>query len=69
MECFYEGEKMLYIDPESCVDCGACEPECPVEAIFYDEDVPEKWQPYIELNAELSQTTPRVTEKKTPLIS
>ena len=67
MECFHEGEQMLYIDPELCVDCGACEPECPVEAIFFEDNVPEKWQPYIELNEELSKSTPQITEKKTPL--
>jgi ferredoxin len=41
----------LWIDPEECISCGACEPECPVEAIFEDEEVPEKWHHYIELNA------------------
>ena len=43
-ECFHEGEQMLYIDPEECIDCGACLPECPVEAIFYEEDVPEPYR-------------------------
>jgi ferredoxin len=47
----YETEEMLYIDPETCIDCGACEPECPVEAIFENEYVPEKWQHFIERNA------------------
>ena len=42
---------MLYIDPEECISCGACEPECPVEAIFEDEEVPEKWEKYTEINA------------------
>jgi ferredoxin len=47
------GEKIqLWIDPEECISCGACEPECPVDAIFDDDVVPEKWQNYIELNAE-----------------
>lgn len=46
-----EGEPMLYIDPDECIDCGACEPECPVEAIFAEEDLPAEWQPYIEINA------------------
>ena len=46
-----EGEPMLYIDPDECIDCGACEPECPVEAIFAEEDLPEEWHPYIEINA------------------
>jgi len=43
VECIYEGERMLYIHPDECVDCGACEPVCPVEAIFYEDDVPEQW--------------------------
>ena len=47
----YDPEKMLYIDPEECIDCGACEPACPVEAIFEQDAVPEKWQSYIEINA------------------
>ena len=42
--------KMLFIDPEECIDCGACEPECPVEAIFPEEEVPEKWASYIAKN-------------------
>ena len=40
-ECFCEGDRMLYILPEECIDCGACVPECPVEAIFYEDDLPE----------------------------
>ena len=63
VDCIYEpdaseipldGEErlnMLYIHPEECIDCGACEPECPVEAIFVDEDTPEEWKKYIEINA------------------
>ncbi|WP_369030948.1 MULTISPECIES: ferredoxin [Streptomyces] len=43
VDCIYEGERMLYIHPEECVDCGACEPVCPVEAIFYSEDMPPEW--------------------------
>jgi ferredoxin len=52
MDCFYQDEQMLYIDPVDCIDCGACVPECPVEAIFADTDVPVKWTPFIQLNAE-----------------
>src|SRR5690625_3615351 len=43
VDCIYEGDRMLYIQPDECVDCGACEPVCPVEAIFYEDDVPEQW--------------------------
>jgi NAD-dependent dihydropyrimidine dehydrogenase PreA subunit len=46
-----EGEPMLYIDPDECIDCGACEPECPVEAIFAEEDLPEEWSRFTEINA------------------
>ena len=45
-----EGEPMLYIDPDECIDCGACEPECPVEAIFAEEDVPEDQDRFVEIN-------------------
>ena len=48
--CFYEGETMLYIHPDECIDCEACVPECPVEAIFPDSSVPAQWQSYIEIN-------------------
>ena len=49
---FEEGgkDRMLYIEPDECIDCGACEPECPVEAIFTEEDVPDEWKPYTEIN-------------------
>ncbi|HVU73135.1 MAG TPA: ferredoxin [Mycobacteriales bacterium] len=52
VDCIYEGERMLYIHPDECVDCGACEPVCPVEAIYYEDDVPEPWKGYTEANAE-----------------
>ena len=66
-ECFHEGDQMLYIDPNECVDCTACQPECPVEAIFQEGDVPSEWTDFIELNAEMSANTPTILEKKTPL--
>lgn len=49
-EAEFETEDMLYIDPDECIDCGACEPACPVTAIFAEEDVPMEWQEYIEKN-------------------
>ncbi len=51
-ESTFEPETMLYIDPEVCIDCGACEPACPVQAIFPQDLVPEKWQNYIQINAD-----------------
>src|SRR5207253_1715466 len=50
VDCIYEGEDMYYIHPGECIDCGACEPECPVQAIFPDTDVPPEWTSYIEKN-------------------
>lgn len=52
VDCIYEGERMLYIQPDECVDCGACEPVCPVEAIYYEDDVPAEWKDYTAANAE-----------------
>jgi NAD-dependent dihydropyrimidine dehydrogenase PreA subunit len=51
VDCIYEGERALYIHPDECVDCGACEPVCPVEAIFYEDDVPTQWADYTKDNA------------------
>jgi ferredoxin len=67
VECFYEGEQMLYIHPDECIDCEACVPECPVEAIFHEDNLPEEWKPFKELNAEMSPQCPVITEKKEPL--
>src|SRR4051794_18230482 len=69
MDCFYQDEQMLYIDPDECIDCGACVPECPVEAIHLDQNVPGLWVEYVELNARRSKEliafgAPRVTEKQ-----
>ena len=52
MDCIYEGERMLYIQPDECVDCGACEPVCPVEAIYYEDDVPAQYSEYKMVNEE-----------------
>ena len=64
-ECFKEGAEMLYIDPDECIDCGACVPECPVEAIFYQDDVPAEWREFIQLNADLAPRCPPITEPRT----
>ena len=67
VECFYEGESMVYINPDDCIDCEACVPECPVEAIFHEDNLPEEWAGYAELNAEMAASCPPITERKTPL--
>lgn len=67
VDCFHEGENMLVIDPIECIDCGACVPECPAEAIFLDEDLPEKWAEYTELNAKLAELWPVISDQKDPL--
>lgn len=64
VDCFYEGENMLVIHPDECIDCGVCEPECPVEAIVPDTDDPDgKW---VELNSKFAAEWPNITEKKDP---
>ena len=68
MECFYGDEKQLFIDPEDCIDCEACIPECPVDAIYHESNVPEKWKHFVVLNAErvkvLKPAGGRITEKR-----
>ena len=54
MECIYDGGDQFYIHPEECIDCGACVPACPVNAIYPEEDVPEQWKSYIEKNRKLA---------------
>jgi ferredoxin len=58
---------MLVIDPDECIDCAVCIPECPVEAILAEEDVPAEQQKFIELNAELAKSWPSITRTKDPL--
>src|SRR5262245_58924471 len=55
MDCFYEGQNMLVIHPDECIDCGACVPVCPTEAIFQEYDVPAKWAEFVPLNARLAR--------------
>jgi NAD-dependent dihydropyrimidine dehydrogenase PreA subunit len=56
VDCIYEGDRMLYIHPDECVDCGACEPVCPSEAIFYEDDLPEKWNDFTQVNKDFFTT-------------
>ena len=67
VNCFYEGEQMLYIHPEECIDCTNCVAACPVEAIFDLDNVPDDQKPFIELNAEMAPQCPNITQKKEPL--
>lgn len=64
VDCFHEGPNMLVIDPDECIDCTLCEPECPVEAIMSEDDVDESQQEFIALNAELSREWPVISEMK-----
>ena len=67
VNCFYEGENFLVISPDECIDCGACVPECPTEAIFAQDDLPAKWSEYTEINARLTPLWPNITSKKAAL--
>ena len=67
VDCFHEDEKMLYIDPDECIDCGACVPECPVEAIFEESEVPDKWKKYIGEAKDKAASLPVITQSKEPL--
>lgn len=67
VDCFREGPNMLVIDPDECIDCAVCIPECPVEAIKAEEDVPADMQHFVELNAEKAKSWPSITRTKGPL--
>ncbi len=66
VDCFHEGPNMLVIDPDECIDCTLCEPECPVEAIFSEDEVPADQKDFIPLNGELAKKWPVITEVGTP---
>jgi ferredoxin len=65
VDCIYEGEDQLYIEPDECIDCGACVPECPVTAIFTEEEVPPNWQSYIAKNRDVFKSD-QPPAKRTP---
>lgn len=67
VDCFYEGPNFLVIDPDECIDCALCEPECPVEAIFEEDDVPDDQKVFVALNAELAKKWTQITEMKDPM--
>ncbi len=64
VDCFHEGPNMLVIDPEECIDCTLCVPECPVEAIYSEDELPEEHNKFLALNAELSESWPVIAEMK-----
>jgi ferredoxin len=66
VDCFHEGPNMLVIDPDECIDCALCEPECPVNAIMAEDDVPEDQQEFIELNKKLSNNWPVLAHQIEP---
>jgi ferredoxin len=66
VDCFREGPNFLVIDPDECIDCSLCVPECPAEAIFAEDDVPASQQALIALNAELARQWPAIVERKAP---
>jgi len=67
VDCFYEGPNMVAISPEECIDCGLCVPECPVDAIFADNELPENEIPFIEINDIASQQWPNIVDTVEPM--
>ncbi len=67
VDCFKEGPEFLIIDPDECIDCAVCIPECPVNAIYADDDLPEDMQHFVELNQRLAAEWPVITKTKKPL--
>ena len=67
VDCFKEGRDMLVIDPDECIDCAACVAECPLSAIYAQEDVPDDQRPFIALNAKFARQWPSISVQKDPL--
>lgn len=67
VDCFHADAEMLYIDPEECIDCGACVPECPVEAIFDEAQLPDDQRQWLKINAEKSKNLPVINDTEEPL--
>ena len=66
VDCFYEGPNFLVIHPDECIDCALCEPECPAEAIYSEDELPEGQEQFLEINTELAEVWPNITEMKDP---
>ena len=66
VDCFREGVNFLVIDPDTCIDCGLCVPECPVAAIFPEDELPDKWAEYVEINAKYAAEWPTIDTQKSP---
>lgn len=66
VDCFHEGPNFLVIDPDECIDCTLCEPECPVEAIYSEDELPPGQEQFLQINAELSLDWPVITEMIDP---
>lgn len=64
VDCFYEGPNFLAINPDECIDCALCEPECPVKAIFSEDELPENQRDFLEINQRLAAEWPNITTKK-----
>lgn len=64
VDCFHEGPNMLVINPEECIDCSLCVPECPVDAIYAQDDLPDDQAQYLEINSRLAKTWPVILERK-----
>ncbi len=67
VDCFHEGPNFLVIDPDECIDCTLCVPECPINAIYAEDDLPENQKQFVQMNAELAKKWPVITEKKDAL--
>ena len=64
VDCFYEGPNFLVINPDECIDCALCEPECPVDAIYSQDELPARYEPFLAINQDMSKKWPNITRKK-----
>ena len=66
VDCFYEGPNMLTINPDECIDCALCEPECPADAIYAEDELPQEQEEFLSLNGKLASSWPNITESRLP---